>query len=94
MMTGVMTLAPLKTLVIDPALPDWLPEVVLRNLWIGDERASIRLRRTANGDTDYEIAEGAEGWRIVRLEPGRPGRDRFALALQQAQGLASASSGE
>ena len=59
MMTGVMTLAPLKTLVIDPALPDWLPQVVLRNLWIGDERASIILRRTANGATDYEIAERA-----------------------------------
>ena len=91
MMTGVMTLAPLKTLVIDPALPDWLPEVVLRNLWIGEDRASIILRRTANGDTDYEIAEGAEGWRIVRLEPGRPGRDRFALALEQARRLSSAS---
>ena len=91
MMTGVMTLAPLKTLVIDPALPDWLPQVVLRNLWIGDERASIILRRTANGDTDYEIAEGAEGWRIVRLEPGRPGRDRFAMALEQARRLSSAS---
>lgn len=85
MLTGVMTFAPLKTLVIDPALPDWLPEVILRNLRIGNDRVSIVLRRNANGETDYEIAERAEGWRIVSLEPGRPGRDRFALALEQAQ---------
>ena len=85
MMTGIMTLAPLKTLVIDPALPEWLPEVVLRNLWIGDDRVSIILRRDANGETNHDIIEGAEGWRILRPEPGRPGRDRFALALAQAR---------
>ena len=84
MMTGIFTLAPLKTLVIDPALPEWLPQLVVRNLWIGEDRASIALHRSANGDTDYEILEGAEGWRIVRPDPGAPGRDRFALALAEA----------
>ena len=86
-MTGIMALAPLKTLVVDPALPEWLPRVVLRNLRIGGERASIALHRDANGDTDHTIIEGAEGWRIVRPEPGAPGRDRFALALAQAGAL-------
>ena len=86
-MTGVMTLAPLKTLVIDPALPEWLPRVVLHNLRIGGERASIAFHRLAKGDTDHEIIEGAEGWRIVRPEPGAPGRDRLALALAQAGAL-------
>ena len=76
--------AQLKTLVIDPALPEWLPRLVVRNLWIGEDRASIALHRSANGDTDYEILEGAEGWRIVRPDPGAPGRDRFALALAEA----------
>ncbi len=84
MMTGITTLAPMKTLVIDPALPEWLPRVVVRNLRIGDDRASIALHRSANGDTDHDIIEGAKGWRIVRPDPGAPGRDRFASALAEA----------
>ena len=74
----------MKTLVIDPALPEWLPQVVVRNLRIGDDRASIALHRSANGDTDHDIIEGAKGWRIVRPDPGAPGRDRFASALAEA----------
>ena len=84
MMTGIMTLAPLKTLVVDPALPEWLPEVALRNLRIGDDRASIILRHDESGDTTHEIVEGAEGWRVVSPPPSRPGVDRFALALAEA----------
>ena len=90
-MTGVMTSAPFKTLVMDPALPYWLPKVVLRNLWIGEDRASIISagQRTATQTTKSRRA--AEGWRIVRLEPENPGRDRFALALEQARRLSAVS---
>ena len=87
MLTGIMTLAPLKTLVIDPALPEWLPRLVVRNLRIGDDRASIALHRDGSGETDHEILEGAEGWRIVRPEPCAPGRDRLASALAEARAL-------
>jgi len=79
---GVTPITPLKTLVIDPALPEWLPEARLSNLWIGDERATIALRREANGETRCEILDGAKGWRIVRPHCGA-GQDRFAAALTE-----------
>lgn len=80
MLTGIVVLAPLKTLVVDPALPDWLPELELRNLWLGDDRARIALRRDKSGATQHEVVEGAQGWRIIRPDPGYPGRDRLASA--------------
>ncbi len=90
MLTGVMILAPLRTLILDPALPEWLPEVAIRNLRIGDERVSIKLRREKNGETRHEVLEGGGGWRIVQPDLGGPGHDRFALALAEASRLAGA----
>ena len=83
LMAGMMTLAPLKTLVIDPALPEWLPELVVRGLRIGDDSASIALRRNATGETAYQIVQGAEGWRIVSPKPTRPGRDRLTSIIAE-----------
>jgi glycogen debranching enzyme len=87
-MVGVIALAPLKLLILDPTLPAWLPEVTLRNLWIGDERAMIALRRNASGETDYEILDGAKGWRIIRPQC-EAGRDRFAAMLAELPGAPS-----
>ena len=90
MLTGVMILAPLRTLILDPALPEWLPEVAIRNLRIGDERVSIKLRREKNGETRHEVLERGGGWRIVQPDLGGPGHDRFTLALAEASRLAGA----
>ncbi len=52
MMTGIVTLAPLKTLIIDPALPEWLPRV--RGPQPQDRRRP-RLDRSPSG---YERRHG------------------------------------
>lgn len=85
MLTGVLVLAPLSTLVIDPALPEWMPQVTIRNLRVGAETVSLRLRREADGRTRHEVLSGGAGLRILELEPG-VGVDRFGLALAAAVG--------
>lgn len=42
-MLGLYPFAPLKLLLVDPHLPEWLPEVTLRNLSVGEARADIRM---------------------------------------------------
>ena len=51
-MIGLTPLAPRGTLVVDPALPDWLPEITIRNIQVGAARASLRLRRDSTGHTE------------------------------------------
>ncbi len=83
MLAGVFALAPLGALIVDPALPDWMPEATIRNFGVGDKRVSIALRRDSNGETHCEIIEGA-GLRLVRLDQAPPGKDRFEAALRKA----------
>ena len=54
MLTGVFSIAPLRTLVIDPALPDWMPQATIRNLLVGEDSVSLVLRRNDAGETVYE----------------------------------------
>ena len=52
---GLYPYAPLDVLFLDPWLPDWLPEITLEDLCVGNARATLRFRRNQNGRTDYEI---------------------------------------
>jgi glycogen debranching enzyme len=45
-MLGLYPYAPLKMLVVDPHLPEWLPEITLRDLRIGRARVTIRFSGT------------------------------------------------
>jgi hypothetical protein len=47
--------APLNTLIVDPHLPEWLPEITLEDLRIGDSAISIRFYREKDGSSDYGI---------------------------------------
>ena len=76
-LTGIVPLAPQNTVIVDPALPDWMPEVTVRNLCVGDKRVSIRLTRDSNGECHHEVLEGGHGLRIHR--PDSHGSDRFWL---------------
>lgn len=68
-MLGIWAIAPARTLVLDPDLPAWLPEVTLRDLRIGEDVASIRFRRDEEGRTSMDIIEQSERLRIVRQQP-------------------------
>ncbi|MFP4600526.1 MAG: glycogen debranching N-terminal domain-containing protein [Persicimonas sp.] len=53
-MCGLYPYAPLKMLLVDPHLPDWLPEITLEDLQVGDARVTLNFRR--DGDkTTYRV---------------------------------------
>ena len=54
---GIEPDAPNGRLLIDPALPEWLPDVTLRDLKLGDQVFDIAFTRGANG-TDVAVLRG------------------------------------
>lgn len=84
-MLGLLPLAPRKTLIVDPSLPQWLPEVTVRNIQIGQSRAGLRFRRDTTGHTEVEVLEDG-GLHILRLPPDneRSPCDRLAKAFRAA----------
>jgi glycogen debranching enzyme len=54
---GIFPFAPLETLVVDPHLPEWLPEITLRDLRVGGAVASIRFYRKPGGSSSYEVLD-------------------------------------
>lgn len=65
-MLGLYPYAPLKMLLLDPHLPEWLPEITLRDLRIGKARVTIRFRRGENGRTTYRVLDREGKLRVVR----------------------------
>ena len=63
---GIYPYAPLKTLLMDPHLPEWLPQISVQNMRIGPARVSLRFFRKPTGDTDYEILGQRGKLHIVR----------------------------
>lgn len=65
---GLLPLAPINTLIVDPCLPSWLPEVIVRDMRVGDARVSLRFRR--EGDrTDWDVLHTTGTLHIVRQPP-------------------------
>jgi len=56
-MLGLRQDAPRGKLYVDPALPDWLPDVTLADLRLGKRRFGIRFWRTGR-DTNFEVLSG------------------------------------
>ncbi len=63
---GVYPFAPLRTLFVDPHLPEWLPEMTLTNLRVGDAAADVHFYRTKSGASDYEVLDTRGKLHIVR----------------------------
>ncbi len=63
---GVYPYAPLKMLFVDPHMPEWLPEITLTNLRVGDAVVKIRFFRKSDGSGDYEILEQHGTLHVVR----------------------------
>ena len=63
-MTGFQPDAPNEQLVIDPTLPEWLPELTLRDLRVGRDVFDIQFTRSGS-ETMHEVLRGDPA-RVVR----------------------------
>jgi glycogen debranching enzyme len=63
---GLYPYAPLNMLLVDPHLPEWLPELTLENLRVGDAAVDLRFRRGADGRSDWELLDQRGKLHILR----------------------------
>jgi glycogen debranching enzyme len=66
---GLLPLAPFETLILDPVLPSWLPEIVMHDLRVGAAKVTLRFWRQENGRSDWEVLKKHGTLRIVRQPP-------------------------
>ena len=64
-MLGLYPFAATKLMLLDPQLPDWLPEITLRNLHVGKSMASIRFYRKGRR-THFDVLEKRGTLHILR----------------------------
>lgn len=62
---GLYPYAPLNALLVDPHLPEWLPDITVENLHVGSATVSIRFFREGAA-TDYEVLEKHGTLHVVR----------------------------
>jgi glycogen debranching enzyme len=82
-MLGLIPVAPRKTLIVDPDLPEWLPELKLSNIRVGRARIALRFRRDKAGHTDHEVVEQEGELRIHRPAASDSGIDRVARSVRE-----------
>ncbi|HEU5162239.1 MAG TPA: amylo-alpha-1,6-glucosidase, partial [Thermoanaerobaculia bacterium] len=66
---GLQPAASLRTLAVDPILPEWLPEVTLENVRVGEGSATIRFWRDEKGASHFEVVEKSGALHVVRQPP-------------------------
>lgn len=66
---GLQPAASFHSLGVDPILPEWLPEVTLRNLQVGDAKVTIRFWRDASGRSHYHVVEKSGTLHVLRQQP-------------------------
>ncbi len=54
---GIYPYAPMELMLLDPHLPEWLPELTVTNLKVGKAAVDIRFYREKDGNSDYEILD-------------------------------------
>ena len=64
-MLGLYPFAPTNLLLLDPQLPDWLPEIFVRNLHVGKAVVSIHFYRKGNG-TEFDVLEKKGRLHVLR----------------------------
>jgi glycogen debranching enzyme len=65
-MLGLFPIAATHTLVIDPLLPAWMPEVILRDLRVGAATATLRFWRDTGGSARWEVLHQQGTLHVVR----------------------------
>jgi glycogen debranching enzyme len=66
---GLIPFAAAGTLVIDPVLPEWMPDVVVRGLRVGGAVATIRFRRDERGRSTWDVLHKTGTLHVVRQPP-------------------------
>ncbi len=72
---GIHTVGLTKTIYVNPDLPDWLPDLTLKNLRAGSGAAELRLRRD-----QVEVVSNTTGFQIVHGPLPRPPLKQTPLA--------------
>lgn len=67
-MLGIVPYAPLGTLLLDPSLPEWLPDLRLERLRVGDAVVTLDFNRRDDGKTEFRVADQEGPLHIVRTE--------------------------
>src|SRR5437868_15304437 len=63
------TMAALNLLSVFPILPDWLPEITLRNLRVGKATVTIRFWRKDNGASTFQVIEKHGTLHVIAQPP-------------------------
>jgi glycogen debranching enzyme len=63
---GIYPYAPLKVLLLDPWLPEWLPSIRLKNLRVGEAIIDLHFHREEAGTTAYRIEQLRGDLHIIR----------------------------
>lgn len=63
---GIYPYAPLNLLLVDPHLPEWLPELTLHQLRVGQAQVSIRFYRRKDGSSSYQVKEKQGNLHVVQ----------------------------
>jgi len=65
---GIYPFAPAHLLVlVNPTLPRWVKTVIVRNIRVGDARASLRFERTEAGATTHTVFEKTGPLHVLRV---------------------------
>lgn len=65
---GMWAIAPLRVLFVDPHLPEWLPDLRLDGIHVGEATVDLEVRRQSKGATWFH-AETRGAVRVVRQPP-------------------------
>jgi glycogen debranching enzyme len=66
---GLVPFAPADTLIVDPILPTWLPEVRLRGLRVGAATVALRFWRNEHGRSQFEVVHKRGTLHVIRQPP-------------------------
>ena len=66
---GLQLVGPLETLVVAPALPTWLPELVLHDLRLAGAQATLRFWRDEAGSSHVEVLHRRGTFRVLKQPP-------------------------
>jgi hypothetical protein len=66
---GMIAIAPARTLVVDPHLPEWLPDLALEGVRVGSAVVDLDFRRTRSGATRWSARRRSGLLAVVRQPP-------------------------